>query len=355
MNANMQWSVEHAAEWYARQPRLCGANYVPAYAVNQLEMWQPDTFDPAAIDREFGWAARCGLNAMRVFLHDLLWVQDRNGFLDRIDRFLELGARHGLRIMPVFFDSCWHPFPRLGRQPDPEPGVHNAGWVQSPGAAVIHRPSEYPRLEAYVKGVVTRFARDPRVLAWDIWNEPGNMNAGSYKVREQPQKEQWELALLPRVFEWVREAGSEQPLTSPLWIGEWGRDEAMSVMARTQIAMSDVISFHSYEAAGTFAQRVHDLKRFRRPLLCTEYMARGWGNTIADVLPIAVRESLGLFLWGFVRGRTQTIFPWSSWQQPFDRDPPVPHHDLLHPDGTPFDESEIQGLREFTAGQETRK
>src|SRR3546814_1398363 len=71
-------------------------------------------------------------------------------------------------------DSCWHPEPALGPQPQPREGVHNSGWVQSPGVAVLRNPDEHARLEDYVRGVVGRFGQDRRVLAWDIWNEPDN-------------------------------------------------------------------------------------------------------------------------------------------------------------------------------------
>src|SRR5207253_11189033 len=71
-----RWTEKSAKEWYSKQPWLVGSNYIPASAINELEMWQADTFDPKRIDTELGWAESIGLNTMRVFLHDLLWVQD---------------------------------------------------------------------------------------------------------------------------------------------------------------------------------------------------------------------------------------------------------------------------------------
>src|SRR5439155_15600494 len=183
-----RWPEAKAQAWYAQQPWLVGSNYVPASAINQLEMWQEATFAPDEIDRELGWAEAIGMNTMRVFLHDLLWDQDAAGFRKRIDRFLTIASRHRIRPVFVLFDSCWDPSPRLGPQHPPIPGVHNSGWVQGPGAAALADSSQQPRLKAYVQGVVGAFAKDDRVLAWDVWNEPDNTNGGSYATQEPKDK-----------------------------------------------------------------------------------------------------------------------------------------------------------------------
>ena len=155
----------------------------------------------------------------------MLWKQDPEGFKKRINIFLTIAQKHKIRPIFVLFDSCWDPNPKLGKQRAPRPGVHNSGWVQSPGADALKEPSQYPRLEAYVKGVVGAFARDKRILAWDVWNEPDNTNDGSYASEEPPNKVELVLALLPRVFEWAREAGATQPLTSGVWNGNRSNPE----------------------------------------------------------------------------------------------------------------------------------
>src|SRR4051812_16568522 len=81
--ARDRWTVEKARAWGRDTPWLVGANYIPASAINQLEMWQADTFDAAQIDRELGWAESLGFNSVRVFLHHLLWEQDTEGLLKR--------------------------------------------------------------------------------------------------------------------------------------------------------------------------------------------------------------------------------------------------------------------------------
>lgn len=247
-----KWSEEQANSWYRSQPWLVGSNYIPATAINELEMWQADTFDPKRIDTELGWAESLGMNTMRVFLHDLVWKQDPNGFQRRIDTFLTIAARHHIKPMFVLFDSCWDPNPELGKQRAPRPGVHNSGWMQSPGAKALEDPREYPRLEEYVKGVVGAFARDPRILAWDIWNEPDNTNGGSYAKGEPKNKVQIVLGLLPQAFAWAREVGPQQPLTSGVWKGDWSSNEKMDVMDRLQIYLSDIVTFHNYDAPDEF-------------------------------------------------------------------------------------------------------
>ena len=342
------WSPQQASDWYARQTWLVGSNYLPAYAINELEMWQPETFDPKRIDLELGWAQSLGFNVMRVFLHDLLWQQDAAGFRKRMDTFLSIAEKHHIRILFVLFDSCWDPLPRLGKQRAPRPGVHNSGWVQSPGAKALSDPSQYPRLEAYVKGVVGAFASDPRVLGWDVWNEPDNDNASSYATSELPNKAQLVLALLPKVFAWAREAGATQPLTSGVWKGDWSSPEKLTAMEKIQLDQSDVISFHNYAPPEDFQKHVQWLEPYGRPLLCTEYMARPTGSTFEAILPVAKKDRVAAINWGFVAGKSQTYLPWDSWQKPYvDAPPKVWFHDIFRTDGTPYNQQEVDFLHQL--------
>jgi hypothetical protein len=230
-----RWSEKQADEWYAKQPWLVGSNYIPATAINELEMWQAETFDPKRIDLELGWAKAIGLNTMRVFLHDLPWQQDPQGFQKRIEIFLQIADKHKIRPLFVLFDSCWDPDPRQGKQHEPRPGVHNSGWVQSPGARALEDPAQYPRLEAYVKGVVGAFSNDNRVLGWDLWNEPDNTNNGSYGELEPKNKIAVVAALLPQVYDWARSVHPKQPLTSGVWKGGWSSPDKLDAVEKIQI------------------------------------------------------------------------------------------------------------------------
>lgn len=344
--ASARWSRAQANAWYARQAWPVGSNYIPADAINQLEMWQAATFDPQRIDRELGWAQGLGMTTMRVFLHDLLWKQNAKGFKQRIDTFLAIAARHHIKPIFVLFDSCWDPDPKLGPQHPPIPGVHNSGWVQSPGIAMDDR-SQYPRFEQYVKDIVGSFAHDDRILAWDVWNEPDNPGGGDYDAREPKDKFARVAELLPEVFAWARSVHPQQPLTSGVWHDDdWSPGAKLNAIEQIQLEQSDIISFHSYDWPEGFERRVNQLKPYGRPLICTEYMARGAGSTIDTVLPIGKRMGVGMVNWGFVVGKTQTNLPWDSWQRPYTLQPPtIWFHDLLYPDGTPYREREAQIIR----------
>jgi hypothetical protein len=319
-----------------------GSNYIPANAINELEMWQAESFDPERIDVELGWAESIGLNTMRVFLHDLPWQQDPEGFHKRIDTFLKIASKHHIKPLLVLFDSCWDPDPKLGKQHDPRPGVHNSGWVQSPGAKALQDPAQVPRLEKYVKGVVGAFANDPRILGWDVWNEPDNGNNSELKDFKPEAKTEIVLNLLPRAFEWARSMHPTQPLTSGVWKGDWSSPEKLSAMEKIQLALSDVISFHNYDKPEEFEKRVLWLQRFHRPILCTEYMARTNGSTFQGTLPIARKYRVAAINWGFVAGKTQTYYPWDSWQHPYiDHQPAVWFHDIFRTTGAPYDKNEV--------------
>jgi hypothetical protein len=343
-----RWSPDRANRWYQAQGWLVGANYITSNAINQLEMFQAGTFDPRRIDTELGWAQFHGLNTARVFLHDQLWAQDRQGFQGRLAQFVAIAARHRIKPLFVLFDSCWDPFPRVGRQRAPRPGVHNSGWVQSPGAERLDDRRYTGVLYDYVTGVLSQFRDDDRVLGWDLWNEPDNP-ARVYRQVERKDKQERVADLLPQVFSWARTVNPRQPLTSGVWQGDWADPQRRSAISGIQLDNSDVITFHCYDKPDAFEGRITELSPLGRPILCTEYMARTKGSTIEGVLPIAKQHNVGAINWGLVAGKTQTYFPWDSWDHPYPTIPKMWFHDLLRPDGQPFQDTEIQTIRTLTA------
>jgi len=326
-----RWTEAKARAWAGSQPWALGCNYIPRTAINTLEMWQAETFDPATIDQELGWAEDLGFNSVRVFLHYLLWEQDPGGFLKRMERFLSIADRHHIGTMFVLFDDCWNAKFRLGAQPAPRPGVHNSGWVQCPGPDLVENPSRWGVLEAYTRGVIGFFREDRRVLAWDLYNEPGNSGYGSKS-----------LPLLVEVFAWARTAAPAQPLT----VGIWDESKELADLNRFQAENSDIISFHAYTDKGGTKKRVDSLKVHKRPLICTEYMARTAGSRFEDILPLFKAEDIGAMNWGFVSGKTQTIFPWGSKEG--SPEPALWFHDILRSDGRGLDH--LHGLRRRHGG-----
>jgi hypothetical protein len=343
------WTPEQANAWYAKQPWPVGANYVPASAINQLEMWQAETFDPRRIDLELGWAAKLGFNTMRVFLHDIPWQTDSDGFLKRIDQFLTICEKHKIRPMFVLFDSVWNPLPKAGRQPEPRPHVHNSGWVQSPGAAILGDPAKHDSLRPYVFGVIHHFRNDQRIHSWDLFNEPDNDNGGRFTADEAKDKVANATILLKKSFQWAREAGPTQPLTSGVWTGDYGNP---SEIMKVQLENSDIISFHSYDPLDKAKARVEKLKVWQRPLLCTEYMARPEGSTFETILPFLAETKTAAYNWGFIDGKSQTIYPWDSWKKTYTAEPEPWFHDILRRDGKPYREEEVKLIRSLTGRKE---
>lgn len=324
-----RWTVIKASRWYDSQPWLSGCNYIPSNAINQIEMWSSGTWSPELIDTELSWAEDLGFNTMRVFLSSLVYANDPDGLKSRIDCFLSICDNHGIRPMFVFFDDCWSPESSYGPQPAPKPGVHNSGWVQDPSKERRSKPDiTFPELEEYVKDILHTFGHDDRILMWDLYNEPGNSDYNDSSME-----------LLKRVFEWARESAPLQPLT----VGVWSR--SFPSLNKFQLEASDIISFHDYGTPGHMTATIDSLSVYGRPMICTEYMARTCGSLFADIMPILKERNVAAINWGFVSGKTNTIFSWDN-PMPDTKEPPVWFHDIFRPDHTPFDEKEIQIIKD---------
>src|SRR6266404_3562824 len=347
-----RWASKRAQTWYDSQPWLVGANFVPSTAINQLEMWQAETFDPATIDRELGYAQNIGMNTMRVFLHDLAWREDREGFYSRVDKYLEIADKHGIKTLFFIFDAVWHPNPHAGRQPAPVPGLHNSGWVQSPGRAYLESPEKQDELKPYVVGLLTRYKNDPRVLAWDLFNEPDNPNRQAYGQNgnktelSEPDKVKCATQLLRKTFFWAREVNLSQPLTVGVWLGDYLNHP--TGIQELSLEQSDVISLHCYDGPLEMQKRLEGLKKLGRPVLCTEYMARGNRSTFQGILPLLKKYGVAAYNWGLVNGKSQTIYPWASWGKHYTNEPTIWFHDIFRVDGTPFSTAEVQLIRDLS-------
>jgi len=323
------WTAEKANAWYSSHKWLTGANYIPANAINQLEMWQSATFDAATIDKELGWAENIGFNTMRVFLHSLAWKQDPDGFKKRVDQFLTIADKHHIQPLFVFFDDCWNKEPREGLQPAPKTGTHNSGWVQDPGQPASADTSNFALLEKYVKDVLTQFGHDKRILLWDLYNEPGNSGKGNTT-----------LPLLTKVFEWARAVNPEQPISAGLW--DWN----LTDLNIFQMNHSDIITYHNYDELPQHQRVIAILKASGKPLICTEYMARTRNSRFSTILPLLKKENVGAINWGFVDGKTNTIY---AWDTPLaDGSQPVEwFHDIFKKDGSPYREDEVNLIKKL--------
>jgi hypothetical protein len=326
------WPAAKAKTWYNRQGWLVGANFTPSTAVNQLEMWQPDTFDTLTIARELGYAEGIGMNTMRVFLHHLAWQQDPEGFKNRVNTFLGICAQHHIKPMLVLFDDCWSPTYHSGLQPAPKPGVHNSGWVQDPGEYYYHEPQLGDTLEHYVTDMLSTFRSDTRILMWDLYNECGNN--GHFEQSYD---------LLQKVFRWARAVNPLQPLT----VCYWTSNGLIGPINAFILSHVDIITYHCYEDAEHHQMRIDMLKAYGRPLLCTEYMARKRNSTFFSILPLLKAQGIGAINWGLVEGKTNTKY---AWDEPIKDggEPKLWFHDIFHKDGTPYNPMETAFIKEET-------
>jgi hypothetical protein len=324
------WSIEQANAWSEEVGWLCGCNFNPSTTINQLEMWQAETFDPVTIDRELGWAENIGMNCMRVYLHHLAWEVDKKGFKGRMKQYLDIADSHGIKTIFVFFDDCWNATYKAGKQPDPKPGVHNSGWVRDPGDLLFQDSTLIDKLQIYVKDILTTFKDDQRIVMWDLYNEPGN---SGYGIESLP--------LLKKVFEWAWEMRPIQPLSVGVW------NASLTEMNKFQLEHSDIISYHNYSGPENHQNAIDTLKKYNRPLVCTEYMARKHNSLFQNIMPILKRENIGAINWGLVAGKSNTKYAWDE-PIPDGSEPELWFHEIFRPDGTPYKQEEVDFIKSLT-------
>ncbi len=324
------WGKERVNQWYAEQGWLRGCDFIPSTAVNQLEMWQAESFDTATISRELGYAQSIGLNCMRVFLHHLAWQQDTAGFKNRMDQYLSIAGRKNIKTIFVFFDDCWNESYHAGTQPAPRPGIHNSGWLRDPGKLLYDDPALINILENYVKDILQSFKNDPRILLWDLYNEPGN---SGYRNKS--------MVLLQHAFQWARTVNPSQPLSA----GVWSRD--LTELNAYQLTASDVITYHNYDDENAHKLTIDSLRKFGRPLICTEYMARLRNSTFFNIMPLLKKENVAAINWGLVSGKTNTKYAWDT-PIPNGSEPKIWFHDIFRPDGEPYSRKEVDFIMSLT-------
>lgn len=332
--ATGRWTLKEADEWGKQQPWLRGSNFNPSTAINQLEFWQKETFDPETIDRELGWAAGIGMNCMRVYLHHVAYEVDIEGFKSRMKEYLSIAEKHGIATIFVFFDDCWNPTYEAGKQPDPKPGVHNSGWVRDPGELLYTSESLLPVLEIYVKDILNTFKEDKRIVLWDLYNEPGNSGYGNKS-----------MPLLQDVFSWAREIDPSQPLSVGVW------NMSLTELNRFQLENSDIITYHNYNDEVQHQMLIDSLKQYNRPMVCTEYMARKHQSLFSNIMPMLKKEHIGAINWGLVAGKSNTKYAWDE-PIPDGSEPSLWFHEIFREDGTPYKQEEVDVIMSLTGKNE---
>jgi hypothetical protein len=328
-----RWNEEQAREWATKNGWLRGSNFNPSTAINQLETWQAETFDTATINRELGWAEGIGMNCMRVYLHHVAWEVDKEGFKGRMNQYLSIADKHGIKTIFVFFDDCWNATYKAGKQPDPRPGVHNSGWVRDPGDLLFQDSTLTDLLEVYVKDILTTFKDDQRIAIWDLYNEPGNSGYGNKS-----------LPLLKKVFEWGWEVRPSQPMSAGVW------NQSLHELNQFQVENSDIITYHNYESPDKHKAAIDTLRKYNRPMVCTEYMARRNNSLFTNIMPMLRENNIGAINWGLVAGKSNTKYAWDE-PIPDGAEPPLWFHEIFHPDGKPYKQEEVDLIKRLTLAE----
>ena len=337
-----RWDERRAFQYMQRFGEVKGCNYVPSDGSNVLHSPNQEL-----IRRELGWARNVvGLNCVRVWAGFAEYQTNQEAFLNNFDSFLQICDENQIKVLPVLsiqqmvdpdydFSSPDANKPQMNFHPS----VHGGGWRSSgrlnwtccepegaiPSKALNAWPKTKPKAEEFIRSVLTRYAKDERIILWDLYNEAPKAARPLVEI----------------IFQWGREVNPSQPL-SACWQGH---------------DLSDVITFHTYARPGyetanrnspgwDFLTELDWARAWGRPMLCTEWLARPFGNTIEAILPFFERYHIGWFVWGLCAvGPAQYQFPW-GW--PMGSPPPEKwFHCLLYPDGTPYSAEEILLIRDF--------
>lgn len=336
------WDHRQAGEmlvWLAETPEArgpvqtrgwVGSNYTPAYCVNQVQMWHD--FRPEVVDRELGAARRYfGLTTLRVFLHNINYEEEKERFLENIERFLEICQRHGIRPGFVFFDDCHRQEGiYLDRPTEPVKGYHNGRWAACPQQR--HRTEDHlATLQAYVQDVIRAYREDRRVLWWEIFNEPNMKSDYSVRLRE--------LA-----YRWAKQVEPIQPILSC-----WDDNP-----------QTEIVDAHKYWGIGASWDQQAEQNPDKGAVF-TEAGARWYAPRPSSGEPCEVihwlrqREATGRYVpgvylcWELMVGNSNCRWYWGTAEG--TPEPTVPWCGLLWPDSTPVSLAEAEAIHRWTTGQ----
>ena len=352
-----RWSKEKAWEWYRSYPWIRGCNYMGSDCANRIDQWQEYGFEEklATAEKEFALMESIGYNSIRVIIEYEVWAEQHDGFMERFDRYIAAAARHGIYTMVVLSNECavrtpTYVPPVFGEQRW-ELGFHGGKefktWYQhgkDDRYNILDDPTIAPKYYEMVRELITKYKDDPRILVWDLMNEPGNGRGNKSLVH------------LKKFFEIGQEIDPIQPLCADVWRG-MKDGKATSEIEQFALEESDVISYHSYTSYLKNVLIIKQLKRYDRPIFNTEWLSRPSGNTVQLMMPLFFLEQIGCYQWGFVAGKYQTYEPsqgvWKNYEE--NGYEAVKHldftkwqHDLYRPGGRfPYDPEEIEIIRKL--------
>ena len=352
-----RWSSEKAWEWYNSKPWIRGCNFMGSDCANRIDQWQEYGFEEKLVtaEREFALMESIGYNSIRVIIEYEVWEKQHDGFMDRLDRYMDAAWRHGISTMIVLSNECSVRGPEFvpatfGEQ-FWEPGYHGGKdfkvWYQHGNDNrynILDNPEVAPKYYDMVRELMTKYKNDERVIVWNLMNEPGNGRGTK------------SLPHLKKFFEIGWEIDPIQPLCADVWRG-MKNGRPTTEMECFALDNSDVISYHSYSTYYNNVLIIKQLEKYNRPIFNTEWLSRVNGNTIQAMLPLFLLKKIGCYQWGFVAGKYQTYEPsqgvWRKYEEKgYDA---VKHidftkwqHDLYRPGGRfPYDPAEIEIIKEL--------
>lgn len=347
------WSKERAWEWYNARPWIRGCNYMSADCANRIDQWQELGFEERLVttEEEFKLTQELGYNSIRIILEFIVWDEQRDGFMERFERYISLATKYGISCMVVLANDCMRPksfeVNKIGKQ-KVDLGYHGGrktsqhGHHDEMGWHVLDDPSTAPRYFEMVREIVAKYRDDERIIIWNVYNEVGNS-----------KRDKVTLPNLKRMFEIIREIEPIQPLTAEAWRLDTQDIADLSHVEQYALNNSDIVSFHSYSHYMNIVQIIHTLKNLGRPILCTEWLARGMGNNVQELFPLFFLEKIGCYNWGFVAGKYQTYEPWNGIWEQYEKNPNLNFdftkwlHDLYRPNHRPYNPKEIELIKHF--------
>lgn len=348
-----KWTCEQANAWYQKIGWLRGCNFIGSDCANRLDMWQKYDCEAklATAERELALCQKIGFNTVRLWANFDVYYAEPDSYMEIFERYIALCAKYGQKVMVVLTHDEDLPrgeefVPKQMGEQKYALGVHQGRFPTPPEmkAKKTKHYMEYPQLREkfleMVKRTVSKYARDERIICWNIYNEPG------IGIQDRC------VEILKALFEAVRAEDPIQPLCADLW-GSIKDGVIPSKGEKLALELSDIISFHSYQSYEKLVAEIRFLQRFNRPLFLTEWLHRINHNNVQEIYPLLYLANVSNYCWGFVVGKTQTHEPWTSLWEQWDQGVGARYdftkwqHDLFRPNLRPYDPNEIVLIEKF--------
>lgn len=353
-----KWSKEKAWEWYNSMPWIRGFNGYPSNCVNRVAMWQSYKHDEvmAQTEYEFNLAKETGFNAVRMIIMFEVWLYEHDSFMANLEEYIALADKYGLGVMFTIGNDCnvpkdFYTF-KFGEQ-HIDWGYHSgikrgqhSGTHTEMGYQLNDDPEYTGKFYEMVDEFAAKYAKDPRVQIWDVWNEIGNGRRGTAS-----------LAMMKKCFEIIRSHDQIQPLTADCW--RYSGETYLPTTEEELAALeeSDVITFHYYRSFSSMVKIIESLKEaYGRPLICNEWLNRIAHNNVDEIFPLFYIENVGSYHWGLIQGFSQTYEPWGGYLKQIadpnyegNLDLTKLQHDLYRFNGLPYIAKEVAIIKDFSA------